>query len=89
MNEIVPDWILKRPYMWPIYGYVAICYLILQMIDLFPMSTEQWTYVNDMALSLYLVGSFPAAAWSYWLYRKGKEKKKRERWKTPGPHRTG
>ena len=67
MNDIVPDWILKRSYLWPMSGYVCAGWLLCELVDVFATSGQDGTAMYDTALSLYLVGHFPAAAWSVLL----------------------
>ena len=86
MNELVPDWIKKRPFLWPVYGYAIAGWLILQMVDIaVPLYSEGGADYGELGLTLDFLGYFPAAAWSYWIYKTEKETKGQDRWKTPGP----
>ena len=73
MNDVVPDWIQKRPYMWPLYGYFCIGFLILQGLDIVAPTLMSEQNAQHTALALYFIGHFPAAAWSYWLFKKKRD----------------
>ena len=89
MEELVPDWIKKRPYLWPLVGYVCLTSLIVPEIDSFPLTIGQRVVIRDLPMFFYVVGYGPVVAWCAWIYRKDKEKKARDRWRTPGSHNPG
>ena len=88
MDGIFPDWVKRRRFLWPVWWYAIIGWVIVQMIDMIPLGPERNLEVTELAMSIYFVGYFPAAAWSWWIYKQDKENKDRDRWKTPVSHQS-
>jgi hypothetical protein len=85
MDEIFPEWVKKRQFLWPVWWYAIIGWIIVQMIDMIPLAPERNLELTDLAMSVYFVGYFPAAAWSWWIYKKDRKDEDRDQGQTPGP----
>jgi hypothetical protein len=83
MNDIIPDWIEKRPYLWPLYGYFCLGFIVLQMLDIVAPELMDQQSAQNTAVALYFVGHFPAAAWSYWLFKKARDAERDDQARRP------